>query len=337
LLSYEKLVKIRPNEPALQFLLADVYQKQGRWLEEEDIYRGLQKTENAPAEVKKQAYKRMIGLVEKQQRYLEQDQLLAEYDLRFGQDWESDRGAFYLKMVERYPNNLDWLGKQANYYFGKGATSWASDIYQQILQKDSLRHGAGFMHTTLASTAQTDKDAIAHYEAAMHLMPGLSSPKFKLAEIYHRQMEYEKEIALLEDLLRSNQINLDHRLKLADLCMLSGRYKQADSLLITADEIKLEEVEGLDELRGKLDLLRGENLSAIEFYKKVLATKRVETEYTIARLYARAGDKDQAWKWLQKAIADGFQYKKVIQNDEAWKDYPQRLDAGNPSSPSGGQ
>ncbi len=341
LLSYEKLVKIRPDELGLQLLLADVYQKQGRWLEKEAIYKGLYKNEKASSQLKKEAYKRLIKLTENQQRYWEQEQLMVEYDVIFGEDDNVDRQAFYYKMVQRYPDNLDWMSKQANYYHEKGYANWASEEYEKILERDSLRDGAGFMHAKIGATADNDNTTIAHFLTAMRLMPGLSSPKFNLIEIYHRQLEFDKEISVLEDLLGNNQINMELRLKLADLYMLSSRYSESDTLLTTASNIKLEEVDGLDELQGKLDLLRGENLSAIEYYKKVLASKptydQAEVQYTIARLYAWAGDKDQAWKWLQKAIANGFKYKWVIKYDEVWKDYPQRLDANEPSRPSGGQ
>lgn len=341
LLSYEKLVKIRPNEPGLQFLLADIYQKQGRWLEEEDIYKGLYREEAIPEDLNRKAYLRLITLVESQQRYWEQEQLMVEFEALFWQYPGVNRYSFYEQMVEKYPDNLDWRTKQANYYLETGSYTRASEVFQNILEKDTLRDGAGFMHAKIGATAANDSTTIVHFLTAMRLMPGLSSPKFDLIDIYHRQLEFDKAISVLEDLLRNNQINMELRLKLADLYMLSSRYSESDTLLKTASIIKLEEVDGLDELRGKLDLLRGENQSAIGLYKKVLATKptyqQADVQYTIARLYARSGDKDQAWKWLQKAIASGFKYKWVIKYDEVWKDYPQRLDANEPSSPSGGQ
>ncbi len=329
-LCIERLMKMRPKEPALKLLYADVYQKQGRWVEEEAIYRSLINVKDTLVNLRSDAFIRLIQLAERQERYWEQEQLMIEYEALFGANPSVNRLDFYEKMVQQHPGNLDWLSKQANFYESQNNSTWACGIYRQILQKDSLWEGSGYMHARIGYNASEDSIAISHFYAAIRHLPGLSSPKLDLARIYHQQLAFDQEITVLEDMLNSGQIDFERRLHLADLYMLSNRYDEADSLLITAEKIRLEEVVGLNELRGKLDLLRGQPKTAIGFYDKVLASKSVnnpaEIYFTIARLYAWAGNKDQAWKWLQKAIAGGFKYKLVVRNDETWKDYPQRLD-----------
>ncbi|MCF8246115.1 MAG: tetratricopeptide repeat protein [Saprospiraceae bacterium] len=325
MLSFEKLLPLRPDEPGLELLIADVYQKQGRWLEEEKIYQNLIEDNRNPNPVKKDAHLRLIELVDKQQRYWEEEQLMVEFETLYGNSNRQGRASFYKKMVELHPGNLDWLNKQANYYREIGSDYYASEIFEQILQKDSIGDGAGFMHATIGSTNNNDKAAIAHFQAAMRLMPGLSSPKFHLARIYHRQWEFDKEVSVLEDLLRNKQIDLKLRLQLADLYMLAGRYDQADTLLMTANKIKFDEVDGLNELRGKLEMLRGNPQAAITFYEKELAfhTENVNRNYcyTIAKLHARSGNQAAALAWLTKALSNDFRYSWVLKYDSDWGDY----------------
>ncbi|MNR65275.1 hypothetical protein D3C85_1882500 [compost metagenome] len=43
--------------------------------------------------------------------------------------------------------------------------------------------------------------------------------------------------------------------------------------------------------------------------------------YSIARMYAKAGNKKEAWQWLQKALDKGFLYSYVLKYDTTWDDY----------------
>jgi pentatricopeptide repeat protein len=66
-------------------------------------------------------------------------------------------------------------------------------------------------------------------------------------------------------------------------------------------------------------MLAGKPTQAIEFYTKSLNAKQSKTSwynnYSLARLYAKRGDVDEAWKYLQLAINSGFIYSYVLQND----------------------
>jgi hypothetical protein len=47
----------------------------------------------------------------------------------------------------------------------------------------------------------------------------------------------------------------------------------------------------------------------------------MQAMYSIARMYAKLGNKKEAWYWLQKAMDNGFLYSYVLKYDDTWNAY----------------
>ena len=53
----------------------------------------------------------------------------------------------------------------------------------------------------------------------------------------------------------------------------------------------------------------------------MLQPNDAEAMYSIARMYAKTGNKSEAWKWLKNALDHGFLYDYVLQFDSFWDVY----------------
>jgi tetratricopeptide (TPR) repeat protein len=112
-------------------------------------------------------------------------------------------------------------------------------------------------------------------------------------------------------------INFDKRLQLARFNMYAGNFGKANELLNKADSIPPYVLPEILNLHGLANMLAN-TPEAITAYKKCVAVQKNDTlfnNFTIARLYAKTGKIDEAWKYLQYAIAGGFNYSYVLQND----------------------
>jgi tetratricopeptide (TPR) repeat protein len=84
--------------------------------------------------------------------------------------------------------------------------------------------------------------------------------------------------------------------------------------------IKLDTLPGLYALLGKSAMLNQQPASAIEAYQKeyTLSPDDEDLAYTIARLYARNGQKTEALEWLRRALDSGFRNELVLKYDREW-------------------
>ncbi len=321
-----KLLKLRPNEPLLKLHLADVYNKQKRRLEEEELYEVLLKENPAPNAMAQGIYVRMDTLLSVQKRYPEQEKWLVEYVSIFNTGREK-LARFYGKMANLFPENPEWLYSLAAYENQYGSDLKGAYIFEKIIALDTTYPAMAHMHERVGQTYGKLDEAIRHFKEALRLDSSMVAAKYKLVEIYHNNRQFEEAIAVLEDLLRNNQIKLPQRIQLGDLYALSGKFAEADSLLTKADKIKFEPTPGLNEIRGKLAMYQARYEDAIRFYEAEIALQpedeRQNHQYTLAHLAAKAGNQAAALAWLEKALAGGFKYKWVINYDEAWSAYQQ--------------
>jgi uncharacterized protein HemY len=43
--------------------------------------------------------------------------------------------------------------------------------------------------------------------------------------------------------------------------------------------------------------------------------------YAMATQYAKSGNQNEAWKWLEESLKKGFNYSWVLKFDPSWKDF----------------
>ncbi len=324
-LALNKLLKLRPDEPHLKLYLADVYIKQQRRLEEEELYMKLLEENPAPSDLAKQLYERMNNLLRHQKRYPEQEKWLVKYVELFKAS-DNVLTAFYEEMAKLFPQNTDWLYRLAANYNQTGRDWNGAEIFVSIIALDTTYPAIAHMHERIGANASDPQNAIWHYKEAIRIDSGQVAAKHGLVTNYRIQRMFEEEIPVLEDLLKNQQIDLLHRMELGDLYALSGKFAEADSLLTKADKIKFEPTLGLNEIRGKLAMYQGRHEEAIQFYESEIALKsenyRRDNYYTLAHLAAKAGNQAAALQWLEMALERGFNnYHWVIQYDAVWRDY----------------
>lgn len=165
--------------------------------------------------------------------------------------------------------------------------------------------------------------ADSYYRRSFDLHPEDANSRLKY--IYTTITNYNYELALeqLDSLKARKEINYPAQVMLARYCIHAGRFADAGPLLKEAKAIHPYQQDELTDLEGRLQLMAGKPLQAIPYYKDYLSRHRddPETSYTIARLYAKANNSTEAWKWLTQAINKGFNYYWVLKYDESWNAY----------------
>ncbi len=161
--------------------------------------------------------------------------------------------------------------------------------------------------------------AIYFYEAAIMLNPNDAGTRNKLVESYTVSYRFAEAFAQLDSLLQKQEINMDKQLLLAKFNMYDGRFNDAQKLLNDAENINPVFNVELTTLKGKLAVMTKNTKRALEIYNLLLLRNKADSMnlYTIARLYAMAGNKAQAWKWLKLAMQSGFNYHYVLKYDAA--------------------
>ncbi len=189
--------------------------------------------------------------------------------------------------------------------------------------------------------------ALIHLRQAARIAPTLPTAKFDLALTCKELFEYDEALSTLVALQDSNDLNFDSRLLLADLLTRSGRFAEADVLLKKAWDIQPTAVLGLPGLSGRWEALNGDLKKAINYNlqefdlavayvektkekttnvggrregQEVLYDPATSTAYTLARLYAKSGNKKEALNWLKKAFELGFDSELVVKYDPAFNE-----------------
>ncbi len=167
--------------------------------------------------------------------------------------------------------------------------------------------------------AGSKRKAFPFFEKSLSLIPANANARLTLVDIYnalHKNRAAFNQLIYLND---SNQVNLPKRILFAQFNIWAGNFGKADESLNKTESYVPYFVPEINNLRGLSGMLANKPTQAIEFYTKSLNAKQSNTSwynnYSLARLYAKTGDADEAWKYLQLAINSGFNYFYVFQND----------------------
>jgi len=138
-----------------------------------------------------------------------------------------------------------------------------------------------------------------------------------LVDIYTALFKNRAALAQLDYLYDSSQINFEKRMLLARFNIHAGDFEMATILLDGDEWMHPYVVPDIADLRGRMYLLSNEPKKAISFYRQhfLLSNSSYSSAYTLARLYAKTGNKNEAFKWLDIAVKQGFNYSYVLKYD----------------------
>ena len=130
----------------------------------------------------------------------------------------------------------------------------------------------------------------------------------------YRNREVFDQLKFLYD---SSLINYPKRLTYAIFSMYAGQAERSQKVLNEAVGMQPFEMAELVDLQARLYLLTNKTKESIKAYRAYaeLVPSLPETEYTLARLYARQGKKTEAMHWLENSIRHGFNYTFILQLD----------------------
>ena len=229
----------------------------------------------------------------------------------------------------------------------RSSTETLPGIGSMIILSDSIKYpftdGIRFLHSADSLITEDDdllaeindklgdlyvwqglvEDAPKHYQKAIDLQDKNAGIRLKLIDVLDQLYQFTSAQVHLDTLLSRNEINFSKQLLLAKYYTHSSRFKEAATLLEQAEAIHVYDIAEIRNLYGRIELLSNQPKKAIERYKAYLALKPgdVEAMYSIARMYAKAGNKKEAWQWLQRAMDKGFLYSYVLKYDTIWDDY----------------
>jgi len=167
--------------------------------------------------------------------------------------------------------------------------------------------------------AGSKKMAYPFFEKSLSLIPDNANARLTLVDIYNALHKNRSAFNQLNYLNDSNQVNLPKRILFARYNILAGNFDKADESLTKTETYVPYQIPEINNLRGLSGMLANKPTQAIEFYTKSLNAKEANTtwytNYSLARLYAKTGNANEAWKYLQLAIKTGFNYSFVLQND----------------------
>jgi Flp pilus assembly protein TadD len=166
--------------------------------------------------------------------------------------------------------------------------------------------------------AGSKKQAYPYLEKSSAFEPGNANTRLQLIDIYTALYKNRAALKQLDYLYDSSQINFEKRMLLAKFNMYAGNFAKANELLNKAEFIYPCILPMIDNLRGLSYMLADKPTDAIDAYKKSINAQKKDpwfNDYSLARLNAKTGNVNDAWKYLQSAINFGFNYSYVLQND----------------------
>jgi tetratricopeptide (TPR) repeat protein len=166
--------------------------------------------------------------------------------------------------------------------------------------------------------AGSNKLAYPYYAKSAELAPGNANTRLQLVDagvaIYKNKATLEQ----LNYLYDSGQINFPKRMLLAEMAMYAGQFDRSKKILDEARQIHPFNDDKFAELNGRINLLANKPDEAIAAYKMYVTEINPDdagSYFTIARLYAGKQNSTEAFRWLKKAINNGFRYTYVLELD----------------------
>ena len=162
-----------------------------------------------------------------------------------------------------------------------------------------------------------------YYQKSVSLQPANANTRSKYVQTSIINFNYGIALEQLDSLYIRKEINYTDQIVRARFCIHAGRFADVAPMLTEARNIHPYRQDEITDLEGRLQLLANKPLLAIPIYKDYLSRhpEQTETMYTIARLYAKTKNTNEAWSWLSRAVKSGFNYYWVLKYDESWNDY----------------
>jgi len=178
-------------------------------------------------------------------------------------------------------------------------------------------------------------EAIKIYNEVTSVQPANALLRNKVLNYLEACNELTAACQQLDTLYRWKQIQANQLRKLANWQILSGRNQEASSLLKNYQSKNAVEKSEVILLFAKMNWLSGQHQKALSWLQNpssVIQLNEIDGEemtghkikrrssrlYSIARQYALLKQGEKAFTILQQALADGFNYKYVLDNDTAW-------------------
>ncbi|MDB5199289.1 MAG: tetratricopeptide repeat protein [Chitinophagaceae bacterium] len=159
--------------------------------------------------------------------------------------------------------------------------------------------------------------ANAYYKVSVDLKPQDAATRLKLVDTYNATYFFQNALIQLDSLYQRKEINFPKQLLLAKYYIHSARFTDADTLLKEAQKIHPYKMHEIIDLNGRLQLLSQHPKEALQFYSQLLTLNEKDqfTMYSIARLYAKLENYNEAWKWLEASLKKGFNYAFILRFD----------------------
>ena len=316
---YLRLTELFPLDGFRWMKLAADYREWGRPEIEEQIYDDL--IENfEDRDVVQMALDGKVAILKKQGRFNEEEKLLLTWgNLKWGTK-RPNLPWFYAEMTARFPENPDWLYKNANLQFEfLGANKYNIPMFKKVIEIDTGYAARAYLHNLigqyflekakqglLAEKMKCDQlhggewyfedtlwhtdllEANNHFGQAIARAPKEMAQKFGLISGKILDFQYDSALKTLDNLQKNKQLDFENLLKLADLKARAGQFVEADSLLKTAQYWQPATVGGLPEAIGKLAHHNPD--TAIEALKGLLTDHEARTARSAAEALVRIGD-----------------------------------------------
>lgn len=165
--------------------------------------------------------------------------------------------------------------------------------------------------------AGSKRKAYPYFKRSIEMEPANANARLNLVDAgtaIYRNREVFDQLKFLYD---SSLINYPKRLTYAIFSMYAGQAERSQKVLNEAVGMQPFEMAELVDLQARLYLLTNKTKESIKAYRAYaeLVPSLPETEYTLARLYARQGKKTEAMHWLENSIRHGFNYTFILQLD----------------------
>ena len=156
-----------------------------------------------------------------------------------------------------------------------------------------------------------------YYFVAVNIQPDNAGTREKLIDAYAAAYLYGDATGQLDSLYTRKEINFSKQLLFAKYKIHDGFFGAAQTLLNDAEKVHPYVQPEIIDLNGRLNLLSDNPKKAIEYYSRLLTINKKDScaMYTLARIYAKLGNKTEAIKWRSAAIKYGFRFSYALEYD----------------------
>jgi Flp pilus assembly protein TadD/uncharacterized caspase-like protein len=219
--------------------------------------------------------------------------------------------------------SLPGINRKINFFepvrfpYRRGLDFFAKAIHlnaeEEVLQSLYMRY-AGYL--ALAGKTTEVADALTK---VLEVSPEDASLRNRVIDAYKHNQNLHSAYLQMDLLKSKNQLLPDKYLNYANLAMLSGDFKKANQAFMYAKEIHIDSSKQLALLQANLAMLEGNSALAITLLNE-LAKEQPEDyhiRYSLVRMYAAAGNHEQAIASMKRAFDLGFPYGYLLAVDPA--------------------